>query len=522
MPECDMQAVSSLPQDDGFFGRMVESSASLITVHDGGRIVFASQSVTAILGYDVTDIVGGSALRIIHPDHAKAVADAAAVCRTGQTARIEVQGLHADGTWRWLDIAGRSLPDVAPTGDVYVVFSTRDVTDRHTLLETLTARDAQLRQLIRTERHYRRLVEVANEGILWVDGDAIVTFANARMSELIGYTPAELVGKPLMALVDPEDVDDANRRLAWVKQHGGSRHERRYRHKDGSKIWVSISTAPVHDDDGTFLGTVGLITDLTEQRAAEQARRESELEVQRLSMLAERERLEAELERALRFESMGRLAGGVAHDFNNLLGVMRNYLRVLIAQLPQTSDALDDAYQIDAAIERAAQLTQELLVFGDRDDAIDDEFDPDELIDEVLGYTGDLLGPTIEVVHTRSKRQNKVRMPRSHLDRSLLNLFLNARDAMPDGGTLRVTTSTQDLQDRRFVEILISDSGTGMDPAVIASASDPFFTTKAPEIGTGLGLAIVRSTVKHAGGNIRITSEVGTGTTLRLRIPATE
>ncbi len=517
-----MQAVPSFPQDEGFFARMVESSASLITVHDGHRIVFASPSLTRILGYALDDLVGQSALHIIHPDHADVVTDAAATCRAGNTARVEVQGLHADGTWRWLDIAGRSLPDVSATGHQYVVFSTRDVTDRHVLVDTLTVRDTQLRELIRTERHYRRLVEVANEGILWVDGNAVVTFANARMSELIGYEPSELVGTALVDLVDPDEIDDATRRLAWVRRHGGSRHERRYLHKDGSKVWVSISTAPVHDDDGTFLGTVGLVTDLTEQRAVEQARHESELEVQRLSMLAEHVRLEAELERALRFESMGRLAGGVAHDFNNLLGVMRNYLRVLSAQLPDDSEARGDAGQIDAAIERAAHLTQELLVFGDRDDATDDEFDPDELIDEVVGYTRETLGSTIDVVHVRATSPQNVRMPRSHLDRSLLNLFLNAKDAMPNGGTLSITTSTQPLQGHAFVEILISDTGNGMEPAVVASASDPFFTTKAPEIGTGLGLAIVRSTVEHAGGNVRITSDIGLGTTVRLRIPAIE
>ena len=517
-----MHELSPLPQDDGFFERMVASLASLITVHDGNNIVFASPSVEAILGYRPQEIIGQSAVQIIHPDDAKTIAQAAAQCRAGETARMEARARHADGSWRWLDLAGRALPDIAPTGLPYVVFSTRDVTDRHELMNALIEREAQLLELSRSDHQYRRLMEVANEGVVWVDDQSVVTFANARMGELIGYETTDLVGRKLTDLVVPDDIDNVKERLHWVAEHGSSRHERRFRHRDDSVVWATISTARVHDDDGTFLGTVGLVTDLTQQRAAEQARRESELEVQRLSMLAEQERLEAELERALRFESMGRLAGGVAHDFNNLLGVMRNYLRVLGAQLPAGAEALDDVLQIDAAIERAAQLTQELLVFGDRDDVVSEEFDPDELLAEVLGYAGDLLGPDISVVHEQSLHPRHVRMPRAHLDRSVLNLLLNARDAMPNGGSLTISTRSVDELGMASVAIAVRDSGIGMVPAVAATAAEPFFTTKAPDVGTGLGLAIVHSTVEHAGGSMQIDSVQGVGTTVTLLLPAAE
>ena len=517
-----MPELSPIPQDDGFFARIVEASASLITVHDGNNIVYASPSVEAILGYLPEEIIGQSATQIVHPEDAKVIARAAAQCREGETARVEAQVRHADGSWRWLDLAGKSLPDIAPTGVPYVVFSTRDVTDRHELVNALVEREAQLFELSRADRQYRRLVEVANEGVLWVDDQAVVTFANARMGELIGYEPTELVGRKLTDLVMVEDVGDVTQRLQFVQDHGTSRHDRRFRHRDESVIWATISTALVHDDDGTFLGTVGLVTDLTQQRAAEQARRDSELEVQRLSMLAERERLETELERALRFESLGRLAGGVAHDFNNLLGVMRNYLRVLSAQLPAGAEAFHDVGQIDAAIERAAQLTHELLVFGDRDDAVSEEFDPDELLAEVLGYATDLLGPHVSVAHERAMDTRLVRIPRAHLDRSLLNLLLNARDAMPDGGSVTVSTRTLDESGRSLVAISVRDCGVGMDPATAAAATDPFFTTKASDIGTGLGLAIVHSTVEHAGGRMQVESVPGVGTTVTLLLPTAD
>ncbi|HVT77401.1 MAG TPA: response regulator, partial [Acidimicrobiales bacterium] len=293
-----------------------------------------------------------------------------------------------------------------------------------------------------------------------------------------------------------------------------------------------ISLSAIETEDGSLVSAA--VRDVTDRVKAQ-------LEQERLRAEAERERLQVRLNQAERLESLGQLAGGVAHDFNNLLAVILNYTS-FVRELVDEAAARDDAQwggasrdlaQVAQAATRGAQLTRQLLTFGRRDVVQPEVLDLNAIVSDVRELLQRSIGEQIELRATLDASLWRIVADRGQLEQVLLNLAVNARDAMPDGGVLTIDTENLSVDDGyasmhagvrlgHYVRLRVSDTGTGMSPDVLDRVFEPFFTTKAPGEGTGLGLATVYGIVSQAGGVARFYSEAGLGTTFTALFPATD
>jgi two-component system, cell cycle sensor histidine kinase and response regulator CckA len=282
---------------------------------------------------------------------------------------------------------------------------------------------------------------------------------------------------------------------------------------DGDRTYLT-GMFPVFGGDGTIYATASIATDITGVKRAE----------------AERESLGERLRQSERLESLGQLAGGVAHDFNNILGVILNYATFVAQQTTDNPAVQADVGQIRSAAERAARLTRQLLIVGRREAIAPEILELNAIVADIRDLLARSLGEHIELVLSLSALP-AIRADRGQMEQVLLNLAVNARDAMPSGGTLAITTRLADVDENyvrlhpdamlgRHVELTVHDTGMGMSPDVARHMFEPFFTTKPKGQGTGLGLATVYSIVTEAGGSIDVTSQLGTGTTIVISLPA--
>jgi len=384
---------------------------------------------------------------------------------------------------------------------------------------------------------FEALLETAPDAMLAVDSGGRVVLANAQVEALFGYGRSELLGQLVDTLV-PDAVRDAH-----------AAHRARYAHnpttrsmgvglqlvarrKDGTEFPAEISLSSIQTADGLIVSAA--VRDITERLEAERDR-------DRLRAAAERERVELQLQRARRLESLGQLAGGVAHDFNNLLAVILNYTAFVAEEVARAAevdpdrwaDVGNDIEQIRRAGERASELTRQLLTFGRREIAQPLPLDLNEVLDGVAPLLRRTLGEHVELHVDRSPTLWPIVADPGQVEQVLVNLAVNARDAMPGGGTLSIDTcniaadedyaaALAPLTPGRYVRVRVSDSGIGMTPDVLDQAFEPFFTTKPKGEGTGLGLATVYGIVTQAGGHVHIYSETGLGTTFTALFPATD
>ncbi len=264
----------------------------------------------------------------------------------------------------------------------------------------------------------------------------------------------------------------------------------------GAQVSQWVSRVPLRDASGRVIGVLGAYQDITE-----------------------RKRLEEQFRQAQKMDAIGRLAGGIAHDFNNLLTVVLGNADLLDAHLPSGPEATELLDELRGAGERAAGLVRQLLTFSRRQPSRPEVVDLNEVIVGLAGMLRRLLGERVSVATNPSPTPVRVKVDRGKLEQVLVNLAVNARDAMPGGGTLAINTSLFTGADGRVVCLEVSDTGTGMSDEVRAKIFEPFFTTKGPDKGTGLGLATVFGIVKQAGGDIVVDSALGRGTTFRVELP---
>jgi PAS domain S-box-containing protein len=350
-----------------------------------------------------------------------------------------------------------------------------------------------------SEQRYRGIVESASEGVWMLDEVDRISFVNRAMARMLGFEVHELLGRRALEFMVGES-EPIGRRAVRQRASGAppQRHELAMRRKDGTEIWVEMSATPLEDERGRYLGAVSMVADMTERHLAR----------------AERERLEHRLQQAQRLETVGQLAGGVAHDFNNLLAVILNYAYFIRERLPEDSDVRGDLEEIRHAAERASELTHQLLVFSRREAIRPVVLDLNEVVRDMERLVGRTIGEHVELVTDLEPEECLVEADSSQLEQVVLNLVVNARDAMPGGGTIRIETRLGEE-----VLLAVADDGEGMEPEVAARAFEPFFTTKPKGAGTGLGLATVYGTVTQAGGHAEIDSLAGRGTTLRVYLP---
>jgi len=382
-----------------------------------------------------------------------------------------------------------------------------------------------------------------------VDSDGRIVLVNAQTEQLFGYPRAELLGQPIELLV-PERVQAAHvaRRTDFVAQPAvrpmGSGLDLAGRRKDGSEVPVEISLSPLRTAEGILVSAA--IRDISERRAVQQALREARdaledrvrertaaLEQANHALLlemADRHQAEGALHQAQKMEAVGQLTGGVAHDFNNLLTVVMGNLQILAAHLkgdPLADELIQAAL---AAARRGAELNRTLLAFSRKQRLAPVPVDFNELLEGMVGMLRRTLGEQVHIKAVAARPLPAARADPTQLETALLNLALNARDAMPEGGTLTIETAAVqfdahqaelegDVLPGRYVMLAVSDTGSGMPPEVAARAFEPFFTTKDTGLGSGLGLAMVYGFVKQSGGHVKIYSVPGLGTTVKLFLP---
>ena len=379
------------------------------------------------------------------------------------------------------------------------------------------------------------LLEAAPDAMVCVDQDGRMALVNAQAERLFGYDREELVGQPVEILV-PDAVREVHpgRRARYVADPKprpmGAGMELAARRRDGSTFPAEISLSAI--DTGQGILVTAAVRDVTD-------RLEAQAERERLRTQAERDRLEAQLQQSQRLESLGQLAGGVAHDFNNLLGVITNYaafaaegMRNPAAEISSDS-VVADIEQIQLAAERAARLTHQLLAFARREVVQPRVLNLNEMVTSISKLLQRTLGEHIELVTDLDPGLGHVLADPGHIEQILVNLAVNARDAMPGGGVLTIGTSNLDVDELyaslhanlsvgRYISLKVSDNGLGMPAEVADRAFEPFFTTKPEGEGSGLGLATIYGIVTQAGGNVRIYSEPRLGTTITVLLPVTE
>jgi PAS domain S-box-containing protein len=363
--------------------------------------------------------------------------------------------------------------------------------------------------LRQSEAKYRTLVERMGEGLLMVDNNDAIQFANEFFCEMVGYSTDDLMGRNASdLLLEPEERERMRKRNADRRQRISETYELHVRCRSGRRIWCRNTATPLYGADGEVIGSMAIITDITERLQLEQQVRQSQ-----------------------KLEAVGQLAGGVAHDFNNILAamIMRADLALNIAHVPE--EARGAFVDLRECAERAADLTRQLLAFGRQQVMQSRTLDLNEIISSLAKMLVRIVNENVQMEINLHPRPVFVRADAGMLDQVLMNLVINARDAMPTGGRLTIETGEKHVNEEeaqlitelapgRYIHLSVSDTGSGIIPENLPKIFEPFFTTKALGKGTGLGLSTVFGIIKQHEGAIQVESESGRRTTFHIYLPA--
>ena len=472
---------------------------AVVLVDVGGIIHWANPATTRVLGYVPADLVGRNVRAIVEPqDHAAWQDLVRGLCahpQLPQTGTFRCR--HRDGTVRWTEGVARNLLSEPKVGAIVVHY--RDITDRKATEDALRAAEAK----------YRGLVEQSLVGVYILQGERLV-YVNPKAAAILGYAEQELLDLPwAYALLHEQDralVVDQLSRLG-VADHTNVQLTLRGLRKDGALVQVeSFCSVTEFGGQPAVLATVIDISDRVE--------------------------LEDQLRQAQKMEAVGRLAGGIAHDFNNLLTAIRGNAELMSHRVKADPAMAAEVADILHAADRAAVLTRQLLAFSRKQVLQPVALDINAIVSSVSRMARRLIGTGVQLQLELAPTVAQVLADPAQIEQVLLNLIVNARDAMPSGGTITVQTtnvrleasspqmSQAGLSPGHFVLLAVSDNGIGMDQATQARIFEPFFTTKETGRGTGLGLSTVYGIIRQTGGAISVVSERGRGASLRVYLPA--
>ncbi len=366
-----------------------------------------------------------------------------------------------------------------------------------------------------SEERFRDLYDNAPLGYHEYDAEGRITRVNRTDLEMMGYTAEEMIGQPMWKFNTDEEIarEQILAKLAGVLSPGKNL-ERTYKRKDGATFPVLIEDRLILDEKGQIKGIRCTIQDITERNRAEE----------------EMAALQAQLRQSQKMEAIGRLAGGIAHDFNNLLTVIRGYSQLALTGLKTDNPLRGNIEQIEKASERAADLTRQLLAFSRRQVMELKVLDLRGVLQNLEKMLRRVIGEDIELIMELADVTGMVKVDPGQMEQVILNLAVNAKDAMPDGGNLIIEITNAELDEEyarkhvaikpgQYVMLSVSDNGCGMSPEIRDRIFEPFFTTKEKAKGTGLGLSTVYGIVKQSGGNIWVYSEPGHGTTFKIYLP---
>jgi PAS domain S-box-containing protein len=435
-------------------------------------------------------------LALMHPDDRQGTLAAwRTVLDSGETAEFRYRAKRRNGQYRWCEMRGAPLR----SGDGTIREWIGTVTDVHgyKLAEE---------ELIRSEERYRLLAEDATDIIARTDLNGIRRYLSPSSREWLGYEPDELIGTSIKDFIHPDDwlvVSSATDEL--VRGHAAHvTYTCRHLRKDGSWVWVEARRRLMRDDDGEPVGFVSFSRDVSE-----------------------RIRLEEQLRHSQKMEAIGELTGGVAHDFNNLLTVIVGNTEALTEDLTDPTHRALAKIALEAA-ERGAHLTRQLLAFGRRESLKAEPVALDDVVEHMMNLLKRTLGGHIQVRTEIGESTSAGLTDRGLLENAVLNLAVNARDAMPHGGTLTIQTGERSAGPndgaipvgQPVVFLTVADTGTGMPPEVLSRVFEPFFTTKEAGRGTGLGLSMVYGFAQQSGGHVSISSKPGQGTCVTIVLRA--
>ena len=403
---------------------------------------------------------------------------------------------------------GSSPSPVKPKGRGESKISLRKGAPSHQgVLHQLQVAEEKLR---RTEHRYRTLIESIPDIIYTLDLDGSLSYVSPRWKKILGHDESEVLGRFFIEFAPPEDHLFLVRVFKDVRNHKRNVENVHwhYLRKDGASRFFLGSAAPLFDEEGRVTGMIGMARDVTVHQ-----------------------RLEEQLLQSQKMESIGNLAGGIAHDFNNLLGGILGYATFVKRKLSTRDKIYQSIEAIERSAQRAAELTKQLLGFARRGKYQVRPIDCDALIREIVLILQRTIDPRIAIEVDPEPRLSLIEGDEAQIQQALMNICLNARDALPKGGTLKIASRNQrmipdqasrqrGMKEGSYIRLTISDTGTGMSPEVRDRIFEPFFTTKAKGQGTGLGLSMVYGIIQNHGGMIEVQSHPGIGSTFTVFLPA--
>jgi len=463
------------------------------------RYLLFNKAASRYVGRPVEEVLGKDDAQLFGPEDAEMLRENdLQVMRSNQIQNLEELLITPEGPRTFHAI---KVPYRDREGKVIgLIGISRDITENKNAIAALHLRD--------------RAIQAVSQGILISDAtqpDNPIIFVSPGFETITGYTAREVIGRNCRFLqgVDTNDETVAELREVVAEGRQGSVEILNYR-KDGKPFWNHLTISPVLDESGKLTHFVGIQTDVTQRRHLEEQFRQSQ-----------------------KLEAFGQLAGGVAHDFNNLITIISGYGDLLMAMLPEETKSWEFARIICDAGDRAMSLTRQMLAFSRKTVLAPVVLEINKAVSEMDKMLQRLLGEDVELTTSLRSRAGLIKVDPGHLTQVLMNLAVNARDAMPRGGKLTISTDRVTLDENsktlyfpprpgEFVMLSVSDTGTGMSPEVKSRVFEPFFTTKDVGAGTGLGLAVVHGILEQSGGNLEVESELGGGTTFRLYFPAVQ
>ncbi|AJA62487.1 MULTISPECIES: hybrid sensor histidine kinase/response regulator [Bradyrhizobium] len=473
-----------------------------------GHVTSWNPGAKRFKGYEAEEIIGHHFSTFYTETEREQKVPALALEEAERTGRFEREGwrVRKDGTQFWAHVIIDAIR--SPKGEL-VGFAkiTRDLTERR-------AAEAKLRE---SEQQFRLMVQsVTDYAIYMLDVEGNVASWNAGAQRIKGYAPEEIIGRHFSNFYTEEDRAAGLPRtgLQTASRDGRWEHEGQRVRKDGTRFWAHVVIDAIRDDDGKLVGFAKVTRDITERREAEAA-----LQAAQATMI-----------RSQKLEAIGQLTGGVAHDFNNLLQVISGNLQLLRKDIAGNARAEMRVQNALGGVARGSKLASQLLAFARRQPLEPRVVNAGRLIKNMDEMLRRALGGEIEVETVVAGGLWNSLIDPDQLENAVLNLAINARDAMNGEGRLTIEASNAFLDDEyvrqhdelsagQYVMIAVTDTGTGIPPDILERVYEPFFTTKAEDKGTGLGLAMVYGFLKQSGGHVKIYSEVGAGTTVKLYFP---